>query len=269
MTSVKPRRSAFSVYAEGQPEPTAQSKMIDTTRIIKINDTVNNGNHNNNNNRNRSKRQRKNRNKQNKPTMQITAMTVLNNTHLNRVSKPKSNARDTKKAQAKFGKITNENINECISMFSANPTPAFTASKAPAKKVLQSTPFYAPKPQSNLKLTKNLKHIIESHEQEDSADELISEHVEIFDSRQEAVNLFKSIVYPVKIKEFFSEYWEKKPMLIRREDPEHNKAWFSCKEFDTILRNHTLEFTTNIDVVTYIDEVKQNHNKEGRAFAPL
>lgn len=238
--------------------------MIDTTRTIKINDTVTNGH----NNRNKNKKQRRNRNR-NKPNMQITATNNNNNNHFNGVSKPKSNARDAKKAQAKFGKITNENINECISMFSANPKQAFTVSKAPPKKVLQSTPFFAPKPQSNLKHAKNLKHIIESHENEDEADDLISEHAEIFDSRQEAVTLFKNIVYPVKIKEFFSEYWEKKPMLIRRENPEHNKAWFSCKEFDNILRNHTLEFTTNIDVVTYIDEVKQNHNKEGRAFAPL
>ncbi|CAF0898292.1 unnamed protein product [Brachionus calyciflorus] len=91
----------------------------------------------------------------------------------------------------------------------------------------------------------------------------------MFDSRQEAANLFKRIVAPVKINQFFSTYWEKKPLLIKRNKETYYKSWFSCEEFDWIMRNHNLEFTTNIDIVTYINEEKKKHNPEGRAYAPL
>lgn len=259
--SVKPRKSAFSVYAENKPEPDTeiQSKMIDTTRVIKVN-------------KNKKKNKKKNR-KQNEPILK----TMNNGNHYTGVSKPKNGIKDNKKAQMKFGKLPSEHINECIDMFGrSNPKHAFsTASTSvlktnPVKKVTQlhSTPFpQFPKAQ-NSKMSKNLKQIIERQSDSES-DELIAENTEVFDSRQEAINLFKKVIYPMKVKEFFSAYWEKMPMLVRREDPDYNKSWFSCKEFDKILRNHKLEFTTNIDVVTYVDEQKQTHNKEGRAFAPL
>lgn len=34
----------------------------------------------------------------------------------------------------------------------------------------------------------------------------------------------------------FSNYWEKKPLLLKRHQPEYYKGWFSCKEFDEILK---------------------------------
>ena len=140
-SNMKQRRSAFSVYAENKPEPqlqaeiSHQSKMIDKTRIIRINKTA----ADNTNKRNKQKQRRKQRLSSENKNFQITK--TFSNNHLNGISKPKSSAVNQKKTQMKFGKISNENINECIHMFSANPKPAFTASKPP-RKVLQSTPLY-------------------------------------------------------------------------------------------------------------------------------
>ncbi len=82
----------------------------------------------------------------------------------------------------------------------------------------------------------------------------------MFDSRQEALSLLKKIISPVKTKEFFkfvmlllqfylsnwmllrrkqmqkSTYWEQKVLLVRRQTHSYYKSWFSCKQFDHILK---------------------------------
>lgn len=32
-------------------------------------------------------------------------------------------------------------------------------------------------------------------------------------------------------------FWEKKPLHIERNDPNYYKSWFSCQEFDFIMKN--------------------------------
>jgi len=247
MASIKPRRSAFSVYAEAEPEGEVQSKVIDTTRVI-----------------------------QQKKHKQTKQQSKSNQNHIDKnkgISKKTSTVKSTenKKLTNKFNKLPNNTVKDCISLFKANKSSANQKTSEAPRKVLHSTPFPGSVQRESKQHSKKLKQIIEQHsyDQELEADELIEDCTEVFDSRQEAVKLFKKIIYPTKVKEFFSSYWERKPMLVRRADPSYNKAWFSCKEFDTILRQHNLEFTTNIDVTTYVNEVKQNHNQEGRAFAPL
>nr|QDF21452.1 bifunctional lysine-specific demethylase and histidyl-hydroxylase NO66-like protein isoform X1 [Brachionus koreanus] len=123
------------------------------------------------------------------------------------------------------------------------------------------------KPAKKIKKIKNQPD--KTYEIVDFEDDQIEYEPVMFDSRQEATSLFKRIIAPVKIKDFFGNYWEKKPMLIKRNKQSYYKSWFSCEEFDWILRNHSLEFTTNIDIVTYINDEKKKHNPEGRAYAPL
>ena len=112
-------------------------------------------------------------------------------------------------------------------------------------------------------LPKNMEFMNDINEEETSEDEDDLIDHEIYDSRQEAIKVLKHIIEPVTIKEFFryfirdficlkisnilkciylflflqSSYWEKKPLLIKRENPSYYKKWFSCKEFDSILRN--------------------------------
>lgn len=240
MSGAVNRRSAFSIYAQEKPEhEVATSKVNDQTRIIHQN--------------NKKKNQNKNR-QQHQQQQQY-----LNGRQNNQKNPNKKQFQNNKNSMKKsYGGVTKPKNNQR------------NAKQVINKNICHSTPFQeALKGIAQVKKVKTLKPIVENDSDDLEADELIEEQTEIFDSRQEAISLLKKIIYPVKVKEFFANYWEQKPMLIKRENSEYNKAWFSCKEFDAILRNHSLEFTTNIDVTTYIDEVKQNHNTEGRAFAPL
>jgi len=239
MSNIKPRRSAFSVYTEAKPE--SHTKVIDTTHLINpetsyFNNKKDKLNFNNNSNGNHFNNKNSNG--------------LISKDHNN---KQKISKRAAKKLKQTLNKLPSKSVVECISNFKSN------TSKTNNRKLnLHSTPYQG---STTLppKMAKKQQATINEEEEE----------LEIFDSRQEATKLFKKIIYPTKVKEFFSNYWEKKPMLIRRQSPAYNEAWFSCAEFDTILRQHNLEFTTNIDVTTYVNEIKQNHNQEGRAFAPL
>jgi hypothetical protein len=202
----------------------------------------------------------------------------------------------SKKAQKKFSKLANEDLVESLKLFSSNNTfnkkqqKQLKASNPPkANTPLQITKhenqkqrkvqLASKKLSANFaKISKNLTADVQSNQNSSSDGEklysdfdLYDKEIdqEMFDSRKEAANLFRKIISPVTNKDFFAKYWEKESMLIKRSQLDYYKSWFSCKEFDKILRNHNLEFTTNIDVTTYVDQEKENHNPEGRAHAPI
>ncbi|XP_031573036.1 ribosomal oxygenase 1-like [Actinia tenebrosa] len=85
----------------------------------------------------------------------------------------------------------------------------------------------------------------------------------------EAEKLMKWLISPVKPKKFFSELWERKPLLIKRHQPAYNEGWFSTAELDEILRKHNIRFSVNVDVTTYKDGKRETHNPSGRAYAPV
>ncbi|ESN91945.1 hypothetical protein HELRODRAFT_116230 [Helobdella robusta] len=89
------------------------------------------------------------------------------------------------------------------------------------------------------------------------------------DSYLEGSKIFDYLIQPVTSVKFFRDIWEKKPLLVRRHNPDYNKALFSTSEFDKILRENSLNFTENIDIVTYLNEQRETHNPDGRAHAPV
>lgn len=67
----------------------------------------------------------------------------------------------------------------------------------------------------------------------------------------------------------FSNYWEKKPKLIQRKDARtFYNSLLSTNGVNTMLKDHYLEYTKNIDVTSYKDNVRETHNPEGRATTP-
>ncbi|XP_007896625.2 ribosomal oxygenase 1 [Callorhinchus milii] len=89
---------------------------------------------------------------------------------------------------------------------------------------------------------------------------------QISNSKERASRLFEWLIEPVTTKEFFSEMWEKKPAIISRAMADYHKTLFSTEEFDRILKEECVLFNVNLDVTSYFNGKKENHNIPGRAY---
>ncbi|KAG9283122.1 ribosomal oxygenase 1 [Astyanax mexicanus] len=88
----------------------------------------------------------------------------------------------------------------------------------------------------------------------------------VSNSRERASRLFQWIIHPHPAKTFFRDYWEKKPLLIKRQNQEYYQGLFSTAEFDKILRNDNVQFGVNLDVTSYTNGKRETHNPPGRAL---
>lgn len=84
-----------------------------------------------------------------------------------------------------------------------------------------------------------------------------------------AERCFDWLIQPVERDRFFRELWEKKPMLVRRHQPDFFRGLLSCEQLDRVLRERSLFFTENIDLTTYENGKRETHNPEGRAHAAV
>lgn len=87
-------------------------------------------------------------------------------------------------------------------------------------------------------------------------------------SINEAKNLLVKLLSPITTEQFFKKYWEKEPLLIKRDAPKFFSEVMSIKTVDQILRNNNMEFTKNIDITEYVDGVRKTLNPDGRALPP-
>ncbi|XP_062973706.1 ribosomal oxygenase 1 [Elgaria multicarinata webbii] len=94
---------------------------------------------------------------------------------------------------------------------------------------------------------------------------LLRELASVQHSRQRAARLFEWLIAPISLQQFFSRYWEKKPLLIHRRSPSYYRDLFSTAEFDAILRDQDVQFGVNLDVTSYEDGKRETHNPVGRA----
>lgn len=78
-------------------------------------------------------------------------------------------------------------------------------------------------------------------------------------------NLLQWILAPKKLKDFFGEFWECKPLYIQRKQQNYFKHLFSSKKLDEMLRENAVYYTRNVDVVSYENGKRETHNPEGRA----
>lgn len=89
------------------------------------------------------------------------------------------------------------------------------------------------------------------------------------DSREEGLKAFKWMIAPYDPNEFLNRVWEKKPLYISRSKPGYYKEIISTPIIDDMLRNENIQFTKNIDVTSYVNEKRETHNPEGRAYPHL
>lgn len=86
-------------------------------------------------------------------------------------------------------------------------------------------------------------------------------------SLEQAKELFQWLLSPYDIDNFFTEFWEKKPLVVGRHERNYYQHIMSSETLDSILREHSLFYTRNIDIVSYESGVRETHNPEGRAVA--
>ncbi|XP_066279326.1 bifunctional lysine-specific demethylase and histidyl-hydroxylase NO66 [Branchiostoma lanceolatum] len=89
---------------------------------------------------------------------------------------------------------------------------------------------------------------------------------EVEDSTVEAVKMFEWLIHPVKKEKFFSELWEKKPLLVKRHLESYNDGWFTTEDLTKILHENDVQFGRNLDVTTYEGGQRETHNPPGRAY---
>jgi hypothetical protein len=79
--------------------------------------------------------------------------------------------------------------------------------------------------------------------------------------------VFARLIAPITVEQFFSDYWEKKPLVIRRGDPSYFRDLFSRDIMDKALRTRKLFYEEAINVVKYADGRRVSMNGTGRAKA--
>ncbi|XP_062391573.1 ribosomal oxygenase 2 [Sardina pilchardus] len=80
------------------------------------------------------------------------------------------------------------------------------------------------------------------------------------------LSLFKSLISPIGIDEFFQEYWEKKPLLLQRSDPSLASYYQSLFQLSDLkeLCGQKLEYARDVNVCRCVNGKKKVMNKEGR-----
>lgn len=82
-----------------------------------------------------------------------------------------------------------------------------------------------------------------------------------------AEKLFSSLIAPTTSDAFFTDYWEKKPLLIKREDSSFYGPLFTKEDLQDILKREELSFAEDVNVVRYVegDKLYMNGDPEDRA----
>jgi len=80
------------------------------------------------------------------------------------------------------------------------------------------------------------------------------------------VRLFESLIQPMGTEQFFSEYWEKKPLHLQRSDPDTASYYQSLFQLSDLpsLCSEDLEYCRDVNVVRCINGKKKVLNKQGR-----
>eukprot|EP01117_Protostelium_nocturnum_P001539 TRINITY_DN1184_c0_g2_i1.p1 TRINITY_DN1184_c0_g2~~TRINITY_DN1184_c0_g2_i1.p1 ORF type:complete len:565 (+),score=218.65 TRINITY_DN1184_c0_g2_i1:95-1789(+) len=93
----------------------------------------------------------------------------------------------------------------------------------------------------------------------------IVEDEDLFDSTARSRQFFEWLIAPVSIDEFYENYWEKKPLLIKRKKPEYYTGWFTKKDMDELFKKNHLNYSQHVDVTIYEKGERKTLNPNGRA----
>ena len=71
------------------------------------------------------------------------------------------------------------------------------------------------------------------------------------DSINDGIEMFKWLIYPIALENFFNKFWEIAPFVVDRNDPKYYSKLISFEIIDKMLLNNHIEFTKNIDITSY------------------
>lgn len=97
---------------------------------------------------------------------------------------------------------------------------------------------------------------------------LSDDNISNLGSIESARELFSWILNPIEFSKFMKTAWEKNPLFIDRKCPSYYEELISTKAIDRMLRENRVEFTKNIDITSYKENIRETHNPEGRAMPP-
>lgn len=101
----------------------------------------------------------------------------------------------------------------------------------------------------------------DNKERQQKRDNDFQQNSSLDNSLENAEKLFQWLLAPITISDFYKQYWEKQPLHIKRPDfRDYFKHVFSSEDLDVMLRENSLFYTRNIDVVTYVDGKRETHN---------
>lgn len=77
------------------------------------------------------------------------------------------------------------------------------------------------------------------------------------------------LLNPMSPEHFFNDLWEKKPLFVKRNDPNYYNKLFSFEEFDKILKKRRICYSENLDITQYVNGERLTLNPIGRAYSSV
>ena len=82
-----------------------------------------------------------------------------------------------------------------------------------------------------------------------------------FSSPQRVV---ESLLPSTSLETFFNEYWEKKPLFVKRDDADFYGSLFSKKDLEAVLKKEEILFTEDVSLMRYAEGKTELLNGAGR-----
>lgn len=146
----------------------------------------------------------------------------------------------------------------------ATKSPTKALAKADKKKMKKKPIKHAQREESSKKVKEEEQECVNGDSE--ALDTMLAELARVNNSRERASMLFQWLIQPIPAKTFFRDTWEKKPILVKRQNPDYYKGLFSTAEFDHILREDDVQYGVNLDVTSYTNGKRETHNPPGRAL---
>jgi len=81
------------------------------------------------------------------------------------------------------------------------------------------------------------------------------------------VKLLQSLLGETTIENFFANYWEKKPLVVKRKDAEFYGGVFSLSAMKEVMKSNELFFESDVNVCRYVNNEKELLNEERQITA--